>query len=97
MTCLSRADRNIHPACLHPFSAAKHVQAMSVEGEKKKKNMEWTRGRKKKSAFLLTGACVGRDRIKTNDATETQQGGSLGFKGKLEPFWGCYVYAVSFL
>lgn len=51
---------------------------MSVGGaKKKKKNMEWTRGRKKKSAFLLTGACVGRDRIKTNDATETQQGREL--------------------
>lgn len=39
-------------------------------------------GSLQKSAFLLMGACVGRDRIKTNDATETQQGGSLGFKWK---------------
>lgn len=85
----------------YPSGVFAPIQSTSNKHERSEKsNMEWTRGGEK-SAFLLMGACVGRDRIKTNDATETKKGGRLRFKGKQETFlgaagWGCHyiLYTV---
>lgn len=83
--CPEPTGISIRRVCTH--SVLQHVQATSVGGAKKGKHGMGAGEREGRreggmSAFLLTGACVGRDRIKTNDATETQKGGSLGFKGK---------------
>ena len=100
MTRLSRADRNSHPACLHPFSATR----CTSDGRRRRKRRADEGGKgEKKSAFLLTGACVCRDRIKTNDATETQAavragvGGEWGMEGmrglkQERPFWGVTLF-----